>query len=111
MITETVTYRCRHCSSERLRKNGHADNGAQRVQCLECGKTLVLAPKGPRYTPKDKERVLRASLERASMRAITRTLGPCYQTQKRWLREKNQGIARRRRHASARTKRRPTGGG
>jgi len=107
MITETITHRCRHGGSERLRKNGHADNQAQRVQCLECGKTLVLAPKGPRYSEKDKERVIAASLERASMRAITRTFGPCYQTQKRWLREKNRGIARGRRHAPAPSQSRP----
>jgi transposase-like protein len=111
MIVETKAFCCRACGSERIYKNGHADNGAQRVRCHDCKKTLVMEPKGPPYTEADKERVLAASLERMSMRAIARTFGPCYQTQKSWLAKKKRGPARRRRHAPARAKGRPNRGG
>ena len=39
------------CRSEKIRKNGHAENGDQRAKCLECGRTFVLQPKGERLRP------------------------------------------------------------
>src|SRR5438128_1701425 len=45
--TQTKLYVCRHCGSKRLRRNGRSRRGAQRGQCLECGKTLVLEPHLP----------------------------------------------------------------
>ncbi len=49
MLSKTVVHQCRRGGSARLRKNGHADNGAQQAKCLECGRTFTLSPKGPRY--------------------------------------------------------------
>ena len=67
MLSTTVVHRCRHCGSERLRKNGHANNGAQRAKCLECGRTFHLEPKGPRYDEKFKAQVLSAYQDRMSI--------------------------------------------
>ena len=102
MLSTTVVHRCRHCGSEKIRKNGHTVGGAQRAKCLECQRTLVLAPRGPRYDPKFKEQVLAAYQDRMSIRGIRRTFGVCYQTVMVWLGEKNRGSARLRGHAPTR---------
>ena len=92
-IKQVTVHRCPRCGGVDLKKNGHADNGAQRARCKSegCGKTFVLEPKGPRHSPEDKERVLRAYRERMSTRAIYRTFGVSYPTLMRWAGEKNQG--------------------
>ena len=84
------------------RKNGHTVGGAQRAKCLECQRTLVLAPRGPRYSAGFKEQVLAAYQDRMSIRGIKRTFGVCYQTVMVWLGEKNRASARLRGHAPAR---------
>ena len=89
MLSTTVVHACRHCGSERLRKNGHTVRGAQRAKCLAGQRTLVLAPKGPRYSPAFKEQVVAASQDRMSLRGIQRTFGVCYQTVMVWLGEKS----------------------
>ncbi len=91
MLSTTVVHVCRHCGSERLRKNGHAINGAQRAKCLECGRTFILEPKGPRYREKTKARVLATCQDRMSTRGIRRTFGVCCQTLMKWVGEKIQG--------------------
>ena len=111
MLSKTVVHSCRCCGSERLRKSGHANNGAQRAKCLECGRTFILEPKGPRYDRKFKDQVLAAYQDRMSPRGIQRTFGVCYQTLMVWVGEKNQGLARVGRHAAARPKRRRAGVG
>ena len=81
MLSTTVVHRCRHCGSERIRQERpHGVGGAQRAKCLECQRTLVLAPRGPRYDQKFKEQVLAAYQDRMSLRGIQRTFGVCYQT-------------------------------
>ena len=92
MLSTTIVHRCRHCGSERLRKNGHANNGAQRAKCLVCGRTFHLEPKGPRYNQKFKDQVLAAYEDRMSTRGIRRTFGVYYQTLMRWVGEKIQGL-------------------
>ena len=89
MLTEMMVHRCRACGSQRLRKNGHNRRGAQRAQCLECKKTLVLAPAATSYPAEDRARVLGAYQDRMSTRAIQRTFGVCYQTLMRWVGEKS----------------------
>ena len=106
MLSTTVVHACRHCGSERIRKNGHTVGGAQRAKCLECERTLVLAPKGARYSPAFKEQVLAAYQDRMSLRGIKRTFGVCYQTVMAWLGEKSGGSPGVRGHALARPKRR-----
>ena len=109
MLSKVVVHQCRHCGSERLRKNGHASNGAQRAQCLECGRTFILEPKGPRYDQKFKDQVLAAYQDRMSTRGIQRTFGVCYQTLMDWVGEKSGGSARVRGHAPAQPKGRRAG--
>ena len=102
MLSTTIVHVCARCGSERIRKNGHACNGAQRAKCLECERTFILEPAGPRYDQKIKEQVLAAYQDRMSTRGITRTFGVCYKTLMRWAGEKNGGSARLRGHALAR---------
>ena len=104
MLSKTVVHTCRHCGSERLRKNGHANNGAQRARCLECGRTFILEPKGPRYDQAFKDQVLAAHQDRMSLRGITRTFGVCYQTVMAWVGEKSGHPARIRGDAFAQRK-------
>ena len=101
MLSTTLVHRCRHCGSECLRKNGHAINGAQRAKCLECGRTFILEPRGPRYGEQVKAQVLAAYQDRMSTRGIRRTFGVCYQTLMKWVGEKNQEPAGLRGHAPA----------
>jgi len=106
MLSRTIIHTCRRCGSERIRKNGHANNGAQRAKCLECGRTFHLEPKGPRHSEQVKAQVLAAYQDRMSTRGIRRTFGVCYQTLMKWVGEKNQEPARVRGHAFARWERR-----
>ena len=55
MLSTTVVHVCLRCGSKHIRKNGHADNGAQRAKCLECDSTFVLQPKGECYDRKFKD--------------------------------------------------------
>ena len=106
MLLTTVVPACRHCGSERLKKNGHTVRGAQRAKCLECGRTFTLSPKGPRYSEETKAQVLAAYQNRMGTRGIRRTFGVCYQTLMKWVEEKNRGSARVRGPAFVRSERR-----
>ncbi|MBE7158117.1 MAG: IS1 family transposase [Rhodospirillales bacterium] len=88
MLSTTVVHRCRHCGSERIRKNGCTVRGAQRAKCLDCQRTLVLVPRGPRYDQAFKNQVLAAYQDRISLLGIKRTFGVCYQTVMKWLGKK-----------------------
>ena len=101
MLSTTIVHVCARCGSENIRKNGHAENGAQRAKCLECARTFVLQPKGPRYDHRFKEQVVAASQDRMSLRGITRTFGVCRQTTSRWVGKKKRGASRLPRHARA----------
>ena len=106
MIPTTTVNRCPHCGRERLQKNGHAEDGVQRAKCVDCQRTFVLSPRGPRYSEAFKAQVVAAYQDRMSIRGITRTFGVCYQTVIKWVGEKNPGLARLRGHAFAQRKRR-----
>ena len=104
MLSKTIVHVCARCGSEKIRKNGHAINGAQRAKCLECERTFILEPAGPRYDPAFKEAVLAAYQDRMSLRGIQRTFGVCYETVMRWLGEKNRALPGVRGHAAAQRK-------
>ena len=89
MLSTTIVHVCARCGSERIRKNGHAENGGQRAKCLDCERTFVLQPLGERYDQKFKDQVVAAYQDRRSIRGITRTFGVCYQTVLRWVGEKS----------------------
>ena len=78
MLATTIIHRCHQCGSEHLRKNGHANHGAQRAKCLDGGRTFHLERQGPRYSEKFKAQVVAASQDRMSTRSIKRTFGVCY---------------------------------
>ena len=101
MLSTTAVHVCLRCGSEKIRKNGHADNGAQRAKCLACGRTFLLQPKGARYDQRFKEQVVAASQDRLSLRGITRTFGVCRKTILRWVGEKSGAATRFRGHALA----------
>ena len=89
MLSKTIIHVCARCGSEKIRKNGHAENGSQRAKCLECQRTFVLEPKGPRHDQAFKDMVVRAYQDRMSIRGITRTFGVFYKTIIQWAGEKN----------------------
>ena len=101
MLSTTIVHVCLRCGSDSIRKNGHADNGAQRAKCLACGSTFVLQPKGARYDQRFKDQVVSAYRDRMSLRGITRTFGVCRKTILRWVGEKSSAVCRLRGHAPA----------
>ena len=101
MLSTIIVHVCAQCGSERIRKNGHAENGEQRARCLACARTFILRPKGERYDQRFKDQVVAAYQDRMSLRGIARTFGVCYQTVIRWVGEKSGGPARFRGHALA----------
>lgn len=68
-----ITVLCRHCGSDRLVKNGHADNGKQKYKCHACGRQSREDPTSPGLSPEREAEILRAYEERQSMRGISRT--------------------------------------
>ena len=111
MLSTTVVHVYQRCGSERICKNGHADNGAQRAKCLECGRTFILQPKGARYDQRFKDQVTDAYQDRLSIRGITRTFGVCYETVMAWLEERSGATPGLCGDAPTRQKRRRTGVG
>ena len=105
MLSTTIVHVCLRCGSEKIRKNGHADNGAQRARCLECARTFVLQPKGPRYDQRFEDQVVAASQDRMSLRGITRTFKVCRKTIARWVGEKKRATPSVPGHALARRER------
>ena len=106
MLTTTKVHVCARCGSEKMRKNGHTVRGAQRAKCLECERTFILEPKGPRYDAVFREAVVAAYQDRMSFAGIARTFGVCYQTVTAWTGEKNREPARAGGHAFAQPDRR-----
>ncbi len=78
---------CPTCGSKELVSNGHqVKNGKQKYHCKSCGKYGTLGA-APRYSAEQKAQILKAYLERPSMRGIARTFGVARQTLADWLKE------------------------
>ena len=87
MIINIIVHRCPHCNSADICRNGHDYKGAQKYYCHICKSYGTLnAKKG--YREKEKELILRAYQERASMRGVERIFGTARQTLARWIQEK-----------------------
>jgi insertion element IS1 protein InsB len=82
-----LTVQCRFCESENIRKNGHAPNGKQRYQCMNCSRFFCENPSSPAYSEERKAEILRAYQERSSLRGLTRTFGVSRNTVKAWLKK------------------------
>ena len=86
MIQEIITYKCRECGSSNITRNGTNRCGSAQYHCKDCGVYRVLKPKR-KYTPEDKETILRAYRERASLRGLERIFKVARQSVARWLKE------------------------
>ncbi len=87
MITQTKTYECTSCGSNKIVKNGRTKGGKQKFSCKSCGKYGTLDPE-VKYPPERQAEILRAYHERSSLRGIERTFGVARQTVAKWLKKK-----------------------
>ena len=86
MIISTIVYRCPHCNSADICKNGHDYKGAQKYHCHQCKRYGRLTARG--YREQEKALIMRTYQERVSMRGVERIFGTPRQTLARWLRDK-----------------------
>lgn len=86
MIITTTIHPCHFCGGIDIVCNGTDYKGDQKFHCHECGGYGTLNPQ-TKYSSEEKEQVIRAYQERASMRGIKRIFGVVPQTLKRWLEE------------------------
>ena len=84
MIKTIIIETCPGCGSQAIVKNGTDYKGAQKYHCHDCGAYGTLKT-SRKYDGNSREQILRAYLERASMRGIERILGVARQTLARWL--------------------------
>jgi len=92
MIKEVKIYECPKCGSEEIVKNGKSGK-KQKYHCNECGAYGTLgAQRG--YSEAEKEQIIRAYQERASMRGIERMFGVARQTLAAWLKKKPRAYPR-----------------
>jgi insertion element IS1 protein InsB len=84
MIQETRTYTCHACGSANIVRNGTNRCGNAQYHCKDCGIYRVLKPKQV-YAEAEKATVLRAGLERCSLRGVERIFDIARQTATRWI--------------------------
>ena len=87
MITTIIQHQCRKCGSINIVKHGRNRRGNQQYLCKDCRASGVLQPH-QRYTPEDREQILRAYQERPSMRGIERIFGVSRRTLAQWIKKK-----------------------
>ncbi len=86
MIVEVKIHCCPNCGSQDIVKNGTDYKGSQKYHCHHCDSYGTLNPQA-RYEQEEKERALKAYLERVSMRGIRRIFGVVPETLFRWIKE------------------------
>lgn len=69
-------------------RNGLTRNGKQSYKCKSCGRRCREDPQPARYSESQKEQILRAYLERPSMRGIERIFGTTRPTLISWLKKR-----------------------
>ena len=69
-------------------RDGRTPAGKQRYKCQGCGRISRENPQHERYSPEQKEQILRAYLERPSMRGIYRIFGVSRPTLSSWLKKR-----------------------
>lgn len=84
MIQKTITYHCPRCGSDNLVKNGHNKVNSQQAHCKDCGAYFVLEPKAPPHQD-TKDMILKAALERCSLRGLERIFAVARQTVATWV--------------------------
>ncbi len=91
MIQETMTHVCRVCESKHIIKNGTKRCGNAQYHCKDGGTYRVLTPKQA-YAETEQHTVLRACLERCSLRGVERIFAMARQTVARWLKTHVQNL-------------------
>lgn len=86
MITQLVL--CTHCGSENVIRDGRTAAGKQRYKCKACGRVSRENAQYERYSADQKELILRAYMERPSMRGIQRIFGVSRPTLIKWLKKR-----------------------
>jgi transposase-like protein len=79
---------CSHCHSPEIVRNGCAPDGRQRYLCRACGRRFREAPRSNAYPDEQRETMLRAYEERASLRGVRRIFGISRTTLSGWLKKK-----------------------
>jgi transposase-like protein len=69
-------------------RNGRAPDGRQRYACRDCGRRSREAPRSQAYSADERETILRAYQERASLRGLRRVFGVSRTTVSGWLKKK-----------------------
>lgn len=82
---------CRACGSKNIKRNGYNRYGSLQYYCKDCKASKVLNPKNT-YTQQNREEILNAYFERASMRGIQRIYGVDRGTLARWLKKIAQSL-------------------
>ena len=91
MIQETMTHVCRVWRSSHIVKNGTNRCGNAQDHCKDCGTYRVLIPKQA-YSETEQQTVLRACLERCSLRGVARIFAMARQTIAGWLKAHVQNL-------------------
>lgn len=87
MIITPIQQQCRKCGSPNIVKNGHNRCGSQHYLCQDCRAVGVLPPKQTSRQER-REEILRAYLERPSMRGISRSFGVSRKALAAWIKKK-----------------------
>ena len=80
--------KCRHCGSGDVVRNGLTRNGKQSYKCKSCGRRSRENSQHEHYSPEQKDQIVRAYLERPSMRGIYRIFGVSRPTLISWLKKR-----------------------
>jgi len=84
MIKTVIIECCPRCGSQQIVKNGKDYKGSQKYHCHDCEAYGTLKA-SRKYDTNSRGQILRAYLERASMRGVERIFGVARQTLARWL--------------------------
>ncbi len=89
MIKEEKIYKCTHCGSENIVKNGTTVKGQQKFHCKDCHSYRTLNPI-LKYTQERKDEILKAYEERASLRGVHRIFGISVTSLLDWIKKRVQ---------------------
>jgi len=88
MIKKELIYKCTHCGSENIVKNGTC-NGQQKYHCKDCNCYRTLDPI-VKYSEEKKDEILKAYEERASLRGVHRIFGVSVTALLGWIKKGGQ---------------------
>src|SRR6266700_7875819 len=101
MIQETITYTCHACKSTNIVRNGTNRCGKAQYHCKDCGVYRVLKPSRTSSSETEQQTVLRACLERSSLRGVERIFDIARQTVAQWIKTHVETTARHQGEARA----------